>query len=110
MALQQQRPPETTMPTFVTLTNYTQDGIELLAEMDEDKFLQESRAEAEAHGGKVKDVYFTLGQYDAVVITEFPDAESATKTLLAILKDGIAETETLRAFTEPETRELIGSL
>ena len=98
------------MPTFVSLTNYTQDGIELLAEMDEDEFLQQSRAEAAAHGGEIKDVYFTLGRYDAVVITEFPDAESATKTLMSILQDGAAETETMRAFTESETRELIGSL
>lgn len=98
------------MPTFITLTNYTQRGLETLAELDSDEFLQQSRSVVEEHGGELQDVYFTLGQYDAIVVTEFPDADTATRALLNILKDGIAETETLRAFTEAETRDIIGDL
>lgn len=98
------------MPTFVTLVNYTQDGLELLADMESEEFLEQSRAEAQAQGGSLKDVYLTMGQYDGVVITEFPDAESATKAIMSILKTGIAETETLRAFPEDESRAIIGSI
>lgn len=98
------------MPTFVTLTNYTQDGLETLAELEAEEFLERSRATVREHGGELVDFYLTLGQYDAVVVTEFPDAETATSALLSILQEGIAETETLRAFTEAESRNLIGSL
>lgn len=102
--------PETPMPTFVTLTNYTQAGIETLSELEADEFLAESREVIRAHGGELVDYYLTLGQYDAVVITEFPDAEAGTQALLSLLQEGVAETETLLAFTEDETRELIANL
>lgn len=98
------------MPTFVTLTNYTQSGLETLTGLEPDEFLEMSREVVEAHGGELKDYYLTLGQYDAVVITEFPDSESGTQALLTLLQEGVAETETLRAFTEDETRDLIGAL
>lgn len=98
------------MPTFVTLVNYTQDGIETLADLDSEEFLERTREVTQAHGGKLTDYYLTLGEYDAVVVTEFPDDTAATESLLTILQEGIAETETLRAFTENETRELIGTL
>lgn len=98
------------MPTFVTLTNYTQSGVETLADLESDEFLEMTREVVQAHGGELKDYYLTLGQYDAVVITEFPDAESGTESLLTLLQEGIAETETLRAFTEDETRDLIAGL
>lgn len=98
------------MPTFVTLTNYTQDGIETLAELAADEFLEQTREVIEAHGGELTDYYLTVGQYDAVVVTEFPDTETATEALLTVLQDGGAETETLRAFTEDEARDLIATL
>lgn len=98
------------MPTFVTLTNYTADGLATLADLEAEEFLQMSEAEVEDHGGELKDFYLTMGQYDAVVVTEFPDAEAATRAILSIIQDGIAETETLRAFTEAESREIVGDL
>lgn len=99
-----------TVPTFITLINFTEDGIDTLADLDSDEFLVETRDTVQAHGGELKDYYFALGQYDAIGITEFPDAESATKALLTALQEGGVKTETLRAFTEDETRELIGAI
>ena len=99
------------MPTFITLSNYTQEGVKLLADMDEEEYLEYTRAEVEARGGELKDAYLTMGQYDAVVITEFPDAMAGAETLLATLGKGIVEdTETMRAFDEAETRDLISRL
>jgi uncharacterized protein with GYD domain len=45
-----------------------------------------------------------------VVITEGPDAETATKLALAIGSQGAIRTETLRAFTEDEYRKIIAEL
>jgi len=98
------------MPTFVTLIDYTQDGVETLIDTDSEAFLTDARDVVKAHGGELTEFYLTLGGYDAVAVTEFPDAESATQALLTILDDGDVETETLRAFTEGETRDLVGSL
>lgn len=98
------------MATFVTLTNYTQRGLDMLGDLESEEFLEQTRAVVEAHGGELTDFYLTLGQYDAVVITEFPDAESGISALLETLQEGFAETETLRAFSEDESRELVGNL
>lgn len=98
------------MPTFVTLVNYTTEGLETIVDLEAGEFLEESEAVVRDHGGELVDFYLTMGRYDAVVVTEFPDAESATEALLTILQTGVGETETLRAFTEAESRELVGRL
>jgi uncharacterized protein with GYD domain len=50
------------------------------------------------------------GQYDAVVIGEAPDDETAMKLALLIGSQGNIRTETLRAFTEDEYRKIIAAL
>lgn len=98
------------MPHYVVLANYTEDGFETLSEMDSEEFLVQTKETIEAHGGELKDYYLTMGQYDAVGIAEFPDDESIAKAQLTILSTGIAETETLKAFTEEQTREFVDYL
>ncbi|MFB6253239.1 MAG: GYD domain-containing protein [Halobacteriaceae archaeon] len=98
------------MPTYISLVNYSEDGFETLVDLDSDEFLEESKATAREHGGELKDYYLTMGEYDAVVVTEFPDADAASQTLLSILGTGIGETQTMRAFTEDETRDVLGKL
>ena len=51
-----------------------------------------------------------MGQYDAVVVTEGPDDETAAKLLLMIGAQGSIHTETFRAFTEEEYRKIIAAL
>jgi uncharacterized protein with GYD domain len=51
-----------------------------------------------------------LGRFDAVVVGEAPDDETAAKLALAIGGQGAIRTETLRAFTEEEYRGLIAAL
>lgn len=98
------------MPHYVVLTNYTQDGFETLADIEADEFLEQSKAIAREHGGTLHDFYLTMGQYDAVVVVEFPDDHSYTEATLELLESGIAETETLRAFPESEARDFVGSM
>ncbi len=63
-----------------------------------------------AAGGEIKAFYLTMGQYDGLVISEAPSDETYTKTILALGSAGNVCTETLRALTEDEYREIIGSL
>ena len=61
-------------------------------------------------GAELKAWYLTLGQYGAVVVSEGPDDETAAKLLLMIAAQGNIRTETFRAFTEDEYREVIAAL
>jgi len=48
-----------------------------------------------------------MGQSDAVVVMELPDAKTATQAGITIAGAGAVRTETLRAFPEDDYRELI---
>ena len=51
-----------------------------------------------------------LGRYDIVTISEAPDDIAAAKVALAIGSAGNVTTETLRAFTEDEYRQIVAAL
>jgi hypothetical protein len=53
-------------------------------------------------GGELKAFYLVMGQYDAVVISEAPDDETATRFALATGARGYVHTQTLLAYTEAE--------
>jgi len=96
------------MPTYISLINYTQQGIENMH--DSPERLDQAKEVTESFGGEYHDFYLTLGEYDAVYVADFPDAESATKALLTVAGAGAVNTETLRAFPEDEYRDIIAGL
>ncbi|MBZ5516133.1 MAG: GYD domain-containing protein [Acidobacteriia bacterium] len=96
------------MPHYVSLIRYTQQGIERIKESP--ARLDAAKKAAQAAGGKIHAWYLTLGQYDAVLISEFPDDETGAKFTLEVGLLGNVRTETLKAFTEAEYRKIIGSL
>ena len=96
------------MPTYISLVNYTQKGIENIKESP--ARLDRAREAVKAAGGEIKAFYLTIGQYDAVTINKAPSEEAYATTLLAIAAAGAIRTETLRAFTEEEYRKIIAAL
>ncbi len=50
------------------------------------------------------------GQYDLVVVSEFPDDETGTAAVLAIASQGTVRTSTLRAFDSDEMQGIISKL
>ncbi|WP_255198675.1 GYD domain-containing protein [Halorarius litoreus] len=96
------------MPTYITLTNYTQHGIENIK--DSPTRLDQAKEVVASVGGEFKDFYLTMGQYDIVFIADFPDDEAAAKAMLTIAKGGSVRSETLKAFNEHEYRDVIGTL
>ena len=96
------------MPTYITLLHYTQQGIEKMK--DSPTRLEAARQSVRQMGGEIKAFYLVMGQYDAVVISELPDDETATKFALATAARGYVRTETLRAYPEPEYRKIIAAL
>jgi uncharacterized protein with GYD domain len=61
-------------------------------------------------GSELKAFYLTMGQYDIVAISEASDDAAAAKVALAISSAGNVTTETLRAFTEDEYRQIVADL
>lgn len=63
----------------------------------------------QAMGAEMKEFYVLMGQYDALVLFEAPDAETAQKVAFATFSGGI-RTETMRAFSEEEFKSLVASM
>ena len=96
------------MPTYITLFRYTQKGAENIKESP--ARLDKAKAAIKAAGGEMKAWYLTLGQYDAVVISEAPSDEAYATIMLAIASLGSISSETLVAFPEDQYRNIIGAL
>src|SRR5215469_7294634 len=64
----------------------------------------------EQAGGKLVSLYFTLGQYDFIVISEMPDAKAASVlAFVAAGGGGIEGSVTTQAFTTAEAREMLAA-
>jgi uncharacterized protein with GYD domain len=63
---------------------------------------EESAKGLEAIGGKLKDLYVMMGEYDHVPIAEGPSDEATLGFLLALGAQGNVRTTTLKAFTKEE--------
>lgn len=96
------------MPAYIVLGSWTQKGIENIKQSP--TRLDAARKAFEAQGGKLTAFYMTMGQYDFVVLAEFPNDESGAKAALSLGAAGGVRTETLKAFSEAEYRKIIGSL
>ena len=95
------------MPKYVTLVNFTEQGAQNVKQLS-DRW-DGARKAIEAAGGKME-VYLTMGQYDQVVITEFPSDEVGAIAALSIASQGNVRTETLKAWDEAETRKIVQGL
>lgn len=96
------------MPTYVTLIRYTEQGIKTFKDLP--SRIEETRKAGEAAGAKLVAFYLTMGQYDAVVVSDAPDDETIAGLALAAGGRGNVRTETLRAFTEDEAKKLAAQL
>jgi uncharacterized protein with GYD domain len=62
---------------------------------------------AEKKGAKVREVFWTLGSYDMVVIIETPDTETVTAIGMSVAKLGNVRTQTVSAFDEAEMGSIL---
>jgi uncharacterized protein with GYD domain len=96
------------MPTYVSLLKYTAKGIaEVKTSPDR---IAAARAAAESVGGSMGEFLVTMGRYDGVVTSEFPDDETAAAFMLRIGTLGFVSTETLRAFDESSFKAITDKL
>jgi len=96
------------MAAFISLVNFTQQGIGDFK--DSPDRAANFKSMAEKAGAKVKEVYWTIGSYDAVVVMEAPDDETAAAVMLGLGSLGNVRTQTLRAFDSSEIKEIISKV
>src|SRR5205823_7076360 len=93
------------MATFITAIKFTQQGIKGIDETT--KRAAAFKAAAKKLGAKVTDIYWTLGEYDGLLILEAPDDETATTAILHLGATGNVHTTTVRAFTAAEMDKIL---
>ena len=96
------------MPTYITLLNYTQQGIQNIN--DSPGRVEAARKAIEEIGGKLTSFHVTMGRFDAIVFMELDDDRMAATVALGVGKLGNARTETMRAFTEDEFAGIVEHL
>jgi uncharacterized protein with GYD domain len=96
------------MPTYISLIKYTHQGISAIKEGP--ARLDANKEVLSRYGSELKAFYLTMGRYDIVTVSEAPDDAAAAKVALTVGSAGNVTTETLRAFTEDEYREIVAAL
>jgi uncharacterized protein with GYD domain len=97
-----------TMPTYIKLGRWTQQGIERVKESP--ARLDAFKQPVKSAGGEVEAFYMVTGQYDILTVIEAPSDDVVAKVALAAASKGGIRTETLRAFTEDEYRKIVADL
>jgi uncharacterized protein with GYD domain len=96
------------MPTYISLINWTNQGIKNVKEAPQrvDAF----KKAVEAAGGKVNCFYLTMGKYDVVTVVDLPSDEAAATIVLSTGSKGNVRTRTMKAFTEDQFRNIIAKV
>lgn len=95
----------TEVATYVSLVNWTEQGVKGYA--DSVTRAKDATKAIEALGGKYVQMLWTMGPYDLVVVTEFPDDETASAFALKIGAQGNIRTLTMRAYGSAEMERVI---
>jgi uncharacterized protein with GYD domain len=93
------------MPTYVSLISFTDQGVRTFK--DTVDRAEAGKKLASSFGGSLKEIYWTLGPYDIVAISEAPDDESATAFALTLSSQGNVRTTTMRAFDADAMKGII---
>jgi len=95
------------MPHYISLGKWTDQGIKNVKESP--KRADAVTALANKLGAKME-IFYTMGRYDIVAVTEAANDEVANQLLLEIGKLGNIRTETLKGWTVPEATKVIAKL
>ncbi len=95
-------------PTYISLVQFTDKGIQ--GAKNTTQRLAAWAAKVQSMGVIIKQMYWTLGQYDQVCIFEAPDDETAASVLLAADLLGNIRTQTMRAFTASDMDKILSKV
>jgi len=93
------------MPIYVVLGNWTDQGTKDFGGAVERA--NGFRALVEQAGGRVRELVWTMGEYDFVIVAEGPDDETAAALVLRVGAAGNVRSKTMRAFDADEMSDII---
>ena len=93
------------MSTYVSLVNWTEQGIKNFP--DTIRRADEFSRFVQGYGGKVREVLWTVGEYNVVHLSEFANDEKAFAAFLRLGSASNIRSRTLRAFTAAEMDAII---
>ena len=93
------------MPTYVSLVNWTEQGVKNFR--DTLRRAEDYRGLVDKSGGQVRQLLWTLGEYDLVVVADFPDDETAIAVVLQTAAGGNVRTKTMKAFDGEQMSAII---
>ncbi len=96
------------MATFIALLNFTEQGI--CGFKDTTKRADNFTKLAKKAGVTVKDVYWTVGGFDGVLVLDAPDDAAVSAALISLGALGNVRTQTLRAYNRKEIESIMGKV
>jgi uncharacterized protein with GYD domain len=93
------------MPTYVSLIHWTDQGIKNYR--DTTSRAADFTKLVESSGGRVRELLWTVGEYDLISVADFPDDETGTAALLRVGSLGSIRPNTIRAFSADEMTTII---
>ncbi|HJU04160.1 MAG TPA: GYD domain-containing protein [Nitrospiraceae bacterium] len=96
------------MPTYLIQSQWTDQGIRSVKESA--KRLDLGKKKLKEMGGEIKAFYLTTGTYDMLAVVDVPNDEILAAHLLWLGSQGNLRTQTVRAFTEDEYRNIVSGL
>jgi len=96
------------MATFISLVNFTEQGVRDFR-VSPDRAVK-FKAMAQKAGVTLKEVFWTVGAYDIVLILEAPDDKTVAAVLLGLASLGNVKTHTMRGFNASEMKEIVSKV
>lgn len=93
------------MATYIMLCNFTDQGIRNVK--DTTKRAEVVKDAAKRFGADMKEIFWTMGQYDIVVTVEASDDASMSAFALAVGAAGNVRGQTMRAYSKEEMNEIL---
>ncbi len=96
------------MATYLVLCQWTDQGVRNVK--DTTRRAEAFKEMGKKSGAVVKDLYWTLGQYDLASIVEAPDDGTLNTLLVSVGALGNIRTQTLRAFSSGEMEQILAKM
>ena len=91
------------MPIYVILGNWTDQGPRTSAA----PYSEPTAEMVEQAGGRVRELVWTMGEYDLISVAKAPDDETAATLALQVGAAGNVRSKTMRAFDADQMSDII---
>jgi uncharacterized protein with GYD domain len=95
------------MATFVSMLKFTAQGVSNI--QDTTRRAAAFKAAVRKMGVRVTGTYWTMGEYDGLVVFDAADDESAAAAMAYLASHGNVQTRTTRAFTGAEMDKVLAT-